>query len=239
MYRAAPVQPLTYVRESRVTTYLSLLMHRKSMSALLSPAVDLGLAQVAVAHGIYDFVDKRIQELDSQLVEFDKELAAERERLGIEPVRGSPPSRCGVARRRPALPVHVCRRCEWLCLREACCCQFDTGTALPQLLQTPKHTSAALRSHRWNAVHGVAELNMPTHRAGTSRTPSTRRAATRSFQAAAEGGAAAAAGAPGAEALHQRPPRVQFQLSLRSPKLRCRSCRRPPVRLTADTPVML
>ena len=40
-----------------------------------------------MAHGIYDFVDKRIQELDSQLVEFDKELAAERERLGIESVR--------------------------------------------------------------------------------------------------------------------------------------------------------
>ena len=41
---------------------------------------------MAVAHGIYDFVDKRIQELDSQLVEFDKELVAERERLGVEPV---------------------------------------------------------------------------------------------------------------------------------------------------------
>ena len=46
-------------------------------------------AQVAVAHGIYDFVDKRIQELDSQLVEFDKELAAEREHLGVEPVRAA------------------------------------------------------------------------------------------------------------------------------------------------------
>ena len=46
---------------------------------------------MAVAHGIYDFVDKRIQELDSQLVEFDKELAAERERLGIEAVRGLQP----------------------------------------------------------------------------------------------------------------------------------------------------
>jgi len=49
------------------------------------------LPQVAVAHGIYDFVDKRIQELDSQLVEFDKELAAERECLGIEAVRGLQP----------------------------------------------------------------------------------------------------------------------------------------------------
>ena len=39
-----------------------------------------------MAHGIYDFVDRRIQELDSQLVEFDKELAAERERLGVESV---------------------------------------------------------------------------------------------------------------------------------------------------------
>ena len=40
-----------------------------------------------MAHGIYDFVDKRIQELDSQLVEFDKELESERARLGVEPVR--------------------------------------------------------------------------------------------------------------------------------------------------------
>ena len=43
--------------------------------------------KVVVAHSIYDFVDKRIQELDSQLVEFDKELEAERARLGVEPVR--------------------------------------------------------------------------------------------------------------------------------------------------------
>ena len=49
---------------------------------------------MAVAHGIYDFVDKRIQELDSQLVEFDKELELERARLGVEPVRADHPYTC-------------------------------------------------------------------------------------------------------------------------------------------------
>ena len=60
-------------------------------NAHLMPIVTCPDAQVAAALGIYDFVDKRIQELDSQLVEFDKELAAERERLGVEPVQESLP----------------------------------------------------------------------------------------------------------------------------------------------------
>ena len=155
------------------------------------------LAQVATAHGIYDFVDKRIQELDSQLVEFDKELAAERDRLGVEAVRLAALLPCFCAAGARAVPccdgavTHTAWRRPGL--------QSNGASLQEPAAIWPMDRPSTVLLLIGEAACAATECIMPQPvRAGTSRTPSTRRAATRSSRAAAEGGAAAEAEAPGA-----------------------------------------